>query len=256
MKRLKRLVFLTPFAVATASSADNGAITFASSPEQTSLVELYTSEGCSSCPPAENWLRGVSKSTRLWRDFVPVVFHVDYWDYLGWRDPWGDKANSERQRSYAALWASKSIYTPEFVINGREWRGWPTSDGLPMAAANKVGILKVSSRDTNEWKVTFTPAVPANVRHEVHAALLISGGSSRVRAGENRGRELRHDFVVKKLVSAALIQEENSETGSFILAIEDSEPAGDRALAVWVAQSGHLEALQTTGGPITARLAK
>ena len=63
-------------------------VTFASTARQTSLLELYTSEGCSSCPPAEAWLSGLKDNPGLWRDFVPVAFHVDYWNYLGWRDKW------------------------------------------------------------------------------------------------------------------------------------------------------------------------
>src|SRR5687768_10063986 len=76
-------------------------IQFQSGPNRTALLELYTSEGCSSCPPAEAWLSRVKSDARLWKEFVPVAFHVDYWDYLGWRDPFGMANYSERQRAYA-----------------------------------------------------------------------------------------------------------------------------------------------------------
>src|SRR5690348_8781739 len=71
---------------------------FESGDTQTPLLELYTSEGCSSCPPAEAWLSQLKKSPKLWKDFVPVSFHVDYWDYLGWKDPFAMKAYSRRQQ--------------------------------------------------------------------------------------------------------------------------------------------------------------
>jgi len=65
----------------------------------------------------------------LWKDFVPVAFHVDYWNNLGWTDVWSDARFSERQRAYAQHWRSENIYTPEFVLNGREWHNWFTGKG-------------------------------------------------------------------------------------------------------------------------------
>src|SRR5262249_27401056 len=104
------------------SEAQTNTISFQSSEVQTALVELYTSEGCSSCPPAEAWLSRLKDDSALWKNFVPVAFHVDYWDYLGWRDPWAATSFSERQRSYADSWSAVSVYTPGFVLNGKEWR--------------------------------------------------------------------------------------------------------------------------------------
>ena len=109
--------------IAATLAASRGAtaqdVMFQSPDHQSALLELYTSEGCSSCPPAENWLSRLKTSPRLWREFVPVAFHVDYWDYLGWRDPWGAKEFSNRQRAYAKTWGSETIYTPELRL---EWK--------------------------------------------------------------------------------------------------------------------------------------
>src|SRR5262252_2023521 len=109
-------------------------IHFQSGTNRTALIELYTSEGCSSCPPAEEWLSKLKAHPRLWIDLVPAAFHVDYWDYLGWRDPFGAAAYSDRQRTYAAEWKSRSIYTPGFVLDGKEFRGWFKPDKLPQAS--------------------------------------------------------------------------------------------------------------------------
>jgi len=98
--------------------AENEPIVCQSSERQTALLELYTSEGCSSCPPAERWLSEQKDSLGLWKNFVPLAFHVDYWNSLGWRDPWSSAQASQRQKAYAQLWQSESIYTPEFVLNG------------------------------------------------------------------------------------------------------------------------------------------
>src|SRR5262245_2566606 len=133
-------------------------LTFRSDEKQTTLLELYTSEGCSSCPSAESWLGRLKTDQTLWKAVVPVAFHVDYWDYLGWRDPWAAKSFSERQRSYAAAWSAASVYTPGFVLNGKEWRAWSSQKAPPQSHNESVGVLKVSSTDTEHWLVSFAPA--------------------------------------------------------------------------------------------------
>ena len=144
--------------------------------EQVSLLELYTSEGCSSCPPAEAWFTGLRKSPQLWRNFVPVAFHVDYWDSLGWKDPFGSKAYSERQHDHAQHWRNQSIYTPGFVLNGKEWRGWFNRETLPSTTSNRrVGMLRAQSLDGHAWTLEFHAAdPPAHGGFEFHTALLRS----------------------------------------------------------------------------------
>src|SRR4051812_18096726 len=99
-------------------------VKFQSGPAQVALVELYTSEGCSSCPAAEKWLAELRGDAGLWTRFVPVAFHVNYWDHLGWRDVLATKQFTQRQYSYAETWSSGSVYTPCVVRNGAEldWR--------------------------------------------------------------------------------------------------------------------------------------
>jgi hypothetical protein len=173
--------------VLCASAADR---TFASTPTRTHLLELYTSEGCSSCPPAEKWISELRAHPRLWKDFVPVAFHVDYWDRLGWKDRFAKPAFTARQHSYAQLWRSGSVYTPAFVLNGREWR----ERSVPSASNEKPGVLTVSIAGNRTLVATFRPERRfATV--ELHVALLGLELQTRVRAGENRGRELRHEFV-------------------------------------------------------------
>src|SRR6266568_5239394 len=197
-------------------NAQNTPLTFQSSGKQTALIELYTSEGCSSCPPAETWLSRLKESPGLWKDFVPLAFHVDYWDYLGWGDPWANKSFSDRQRAYAKQWRSDSIYTPGFVLDGKEWRDWSGRKDGPKSAGVKAGVLTVSASDTNRWQVSFAPANTDGADYEVHAALLAGGLSSNVKAGENRGRLLRHDFVVLTLVKASLAYNGSLAQGEFL----------------------------------------
>ena len=134
-----RLFLLGLFAAVAAHAAP---LEFQSREQQTSLLELYTSEGCSSCPPAESWLSQLKAKTGLWSDFVPVAFHVDYWDSLGWRDKWASPQFTERQRAYAAASASANVYTPEFVLNGAEWRNWFGLKGAPGLSGTKLASSK------------------------------------------------------------------------------------------------------------------
>jgi hypothetical protein len=234
-------------AVLAGVAADAVPIQFQSPERQVPLVELYTSEGCSSCPPAESWLSGLKEKPGLWSEFVPVAFHVDYWNSLGWRDPWSSKLYSDRQRDYAAAWGSENIYTPEFVLNGKEWHNWFDLRGAPGVSSTKTGILKVVSEDTNHWEVSFIPAAGGTTGFDVNAALLISGVGSDVKAGENTGRHLKHDFVVLKLASQPLIRQNAGFQGAFVLPTQEEKLEGRLALAVWVSRRGHPEPVQAVG---------
>jgi len=229
---------------------DKEAIAFQSSSQQTALLELYTSEGCSSCPPAEKWLGRLTGSPKLWRDFVPVAFHVDYWDYLGWRDAWGKVEFSKRQREYASAWRSDSIYTPEFVLNGREWRSWAGQDS-PTTSTNHVGVITVTSTDTNHWLIRFSPTTNVKRIYEAHLAWLISGVNSNVQAGENRGRKLEHDFIVLNLTHSPM----RGAGEKVQCELSSPMPVGQTnrrvAVAVWVTEPGRLGSIQATGGGVT-----
>jgi hypothetical protein len=223
-------------------------IVFQSPQRQTALVELYTSEGCSSCPPAESWLSQLKEKSGLWRDFVPVAFHVDYWDYLGWRDKWASKKFSDRQRDYATSWGSDSVYTPGFVLNGKEWRNWFGLRGPPTEATIRAGVLRVVSEDANHWLVSFVPASSGTSNYEVHAALLVSGMSSEVKHGENAGRHLLHDFAAQTLTTQALTLQSGGLQSAFIIDTKQNRTEGRLALAFWATRSGHLEPIQAVGG--------
>src|SRR6266480_7047743 len=119
---MKSIIILTVTASLALESARAGEQRFESGAQKTHLLELFTSEGCSSCPPAEAWLSKLKAQPRLWKDFVPLAFHVDYWDHLGWRDPFAAKEWTARQHQYSASWKSESVYTPGFVLDGREWQ--------------------------------------------------------------------------------------------------------------------------------------
>ena len=244
---LKSLLCL-PLIGAMTTKAQPAAIQFQSGPARTALLELYTSEGCSSCPPTEAWLSALQDSPRLWKDFAPVVFHVDYWNYLGWKDAWSDVGFSDRQRSYAQLWQSENIYTPALVLNGKEWHNWFTGKNGPKSDGEGAGMLAVTATATNRWRVRFVPEKPADAPYEIHAALLAGGIVSDVNAGENKGRRLNHDIAVVTLVHIGLTTGNGVANGKFILNPHDAGAGKTLALTVWVTRAGQLEPLQATGG--------
>lgn len=210
------------------------------------LVELFTSEGCSSCPPAERWLGALRDKPGLWRDFVPAAWHVNYWDRLGWRDVYASKSNTERQYAYARAWGSGSVYTPCVVNNGAEWN-WrdaltPSSDATP-------GNLMVTLTDDGNGAVEFVPMKQSASAYEIHLALLGNGITSQVRAGENAGRALHHEFVVLAMDSAVLAETAPLKFTAVLLLPKNSAlHAPQRALAAWVSRRGEVAPVQATGG--------
>jgi hypothetical protein len=229
-------------------AANAAPVAFQSSEHQTTLLELYTSEGCSSCPPAESWLNMLKSSSGLWSDFVPVAFHVDYWNNPAWSDKFSSEQYSTRQRDYAQVWSAENIYTPEFVLSGKEWRNWFGFRGTPAASALKTGVLQVSSDDGKHWQADFVPAENGTVDYEVTAALLVSETSSDVKGGENAGRHLNHDFAALSLITRPLASQTNGFHGKFVIDDNPKGITGHFALAAWVTRSGQLEPLQATGG--------
>ena len=215
------------------------AATFDSGETQVTLLELYTSEGCSSCPPAEARLARLRDDPGLWKLVVPVAFHVDYWDNLGWPDRFASRAFTRRQYDYAAFWRSGSVYTPAFVQNGREGAGGPAPSGKP-------GRLRADVSANGTVSVTFLPtALPAGGL-VVEAAPLANGVTSDVRRGENAGHKLNHEFVALDLIHANL--EKRGDAWVATLALPTTSLAGASAVAVWVHPADSPTALQAAGG--------
>ncbi|OUS29811.1 hypothetical protein A9Q99_08055 [Gammaproteobacteria bacterium 45_16_T64] len=181
---------------------------FTSGERQVVLLELFTSEGCSSCPPADKWISTLKTTPGLWEDFVPVAFHVDYWDWIGWKDRYAEPEFSARQRRYKDLGFARSVYTPGFFLGGEEWKGWFKGTPPNWHSLKKVGPLALSIEDKGVIDVVFSPRFDAlNIRQvsdtgkapetlQLHIALLGFDEQSPIRDGENTGKNLVHDFVV------------------------------------------------------------
>jgi hypothetical protein len=157
------------------------------------LVELFTSEGCSSCPPADRLLESLDPQA------IVLSEHVDYWDRLGWRDPYSAHANTQRQETYARGFGINGPYTPQMVIDGAaEFVGNDSRRALDEISRartrEKIGVHL--SRTPAGVQVQIDPAAKSA---EVWLALADDSGSSQVTAGENRGRQLHHVAILRSL---------------------------------------------------------
>ena len=240
MKRMAFLLFLLiPLSLFAAP------LHLESGVQQKTLVELYTSEGCSSCPPAEEYLNKFKKSNDLWKKIIPVAFHVNYWDYLGWQDRYARPLFGHRQSQYARLKRVSTVYTPAFIVNGEGWRpGFFSSD--ISGASHKSGKLVVDITG-KMLQAHFNPAVAKSTPLNLNVAILGMGLSDYIERGENQGRLAQHEFVAVGFTSQA------SENGNWkmILPKRHYKKAKEHAIAVWVSTKDNPTPLQAVGGNLS-----
>jgi hypothetical protein len=170
------------------------------------LVELYTSEGCDSCPPADRWLSEAGAAALRSGRAVPLALHVDYWDYLGWRDRYASPQFSARQRASVQRAGSRVVYTPQVQVNGRDFRRWGDRAAFERGLADASGparariALAAERAADGTWTIAVDAEAPASPPRGagLYLAVYENGIVSDVRTGENRGARLRHDFVVRE----------------------------------------------------------
>ena len=187
---------------------------------RTPVIELYTSEGCNSCPPADRWL---SRLTTNSPDAVMLAFHVDYWDRLGWKDRFASPAYTQRQQQTHATSGARFSYTPQVIVDGQDrpdWSHWALpSSALSDRTAPSVDI--VLTREGERYAATVTPRSEAPARLAAYWAWTEDGHSSAVKAGENEGVTLHHDRVVRDYRSVAPWR---SDRGATLLHYESAPP--------------------------------
>ncbi|MGS2724227.1 DUF1223 domain-containing protein [Porticoccus sp. GXU_MW_L64] len=233
---LKTILAALAIAFASVSNAET---TYQSGNQQVQLLELYTSEGCSSCPPADHWLSRQQQHPGLWQQFVPVAFHVAYWDWIGWQDPFASEQFDKRQRNYARSGAVGNVYTPGFLLNGHEWRGFFQHERtLPKALQKDVGNLQLTV-DGKEFQARFD----GKSGQRLNIAILGMELSSRVTKGENRNKTLEHDFVVVGFGSYNAKQ--GSWSGRLPMIMNEARRYG---IAAWVTDGKSQQPVQALGG--------
>lgn len=202
------------FALAVAAFAMSGPAlalqcSIASGPQTTALVELYTSEGCDSCPPADRWLQDLAGRGFGPSRVVPLSLHVTYWDYIGWKDSYAQQRFSDRQHKLAQVMRARIVYTPQVLLQGRDFRSWHGAEFEAAVAA--INARPPGARIALDLETgrpdTFGVRARAELldrSQEADAALYLASYEnklvSQVSAGENRGRSLAHDYVVLEWV--------------------------------------------------------
>jgi len=219
---------------------------FISGDRRVALIELYTSEGCSSCPPADRWVSRLKTNPALWTKFAPVAFHVDYWDQIGWRDRFARADYGDRQRRYAAESGTRAVYTPGVFRNGKEWHGWRTGTAPILQPSSTVGELSIRI-DRHQIAALFYPTEMHREELQLHIVVLGMNLETRVRAGENKGRSLRHDFVVLGMTSVSLTRSGAAYRVTTGLPETENE-ADSRALVAWVSETTSQAPIQSVGG--------
>lgn len=239
LQSLQKSALVCLMLLSTSVQADE-TITFASGQQQIILIELYTSEGCSSCPPADAWLTKLKNDPRLWNQLIPIAFHVDYWDYIGWKDPFAKPAHSLRQRQHLIEANADSVYTPQFMIAGKEWQRFFFSDSFPVDQNMKAGILKAV---INGEKLSVSYEAE-HLALDFNIAILGFDLHSEVKKGENAGRLLQHNFVV---LDHQIIQSDNNQV-ELNLNNKDSLRDHNYGIVIWVSKQNSLIPIQAVGG--------
>lgn len=246
-----RVLMLTSLISLSAYAGES--IEVSSGDRQTAVVELYTSEGCSSCPPADRWLSRLIEAPKDEVNVLALAFHVDYWDYLGWKDRFSSAEYTRRQRHLGANNQQRTIYTPEFFVNGMEARGASNIlDKIQQANQRKAPLelkLTVSREDTGLLLELHSPGDRSTVGQIHHRYLVYENNlSTDVKRGENSGETLKHQQVVRYMSKTQNLQQNNQHR----IAIEPDWNPQNIGVAVLVTSPGDRDYLQALHTPVAS----
>lgn len=204
---------LVSFITATANAASPNSCSASSPAHRAALVELYTSEGCNSCPPADNWLSQLDHARKT-NTIVPLALHVDYWDNFAWKDRFAQPTFTDRQQRLTSTGGGHVVYTPEVFVGGQELRSW-SSDASFQSRIDKLNAeapladIHIDAQAPANGKVAFSAAyqarstLPADA--VAYAAVYEDRLQSDVKGGENSGVTLHHDRVVRRWIGPVRI---------------------------------------------------
>jgi hypothetical protein len=191
------LAVLVYLPLTQAANAQPGSCKANSSATMARVIELYTSEGCSSCPQADHWLSRMASDIEVRPDAVALAFHVDYWDRLGWKDRFASAAYTARQSQQQASNGARFSYTPQVVMDGKDQKDW-INTRLPLKAAAPAQAQISLTREGNQFNANVAPVAGGPTRLAAYWAVTELNHVTSVKAGENEGVTLKHDFVVRE----------------------------------------------------------
>ena len=249
---LVSLIAGTPLTVMAANTCSK------TSPAHTiALLELYTSEGCDSCPAADKFVSNLAKTTSFNSDqLIPLSLHVDYWDYIGWKDVFAKPIFTQRQRNLAQLANTRSVYTPEFFIAGKELRDWRGDLSSTVARINSKtaqASIQISIDKLADNQLHFSLMGKSAQASNLHFALVEQSLVSKIMAGENRGATLQHDFVAREWGEPIALTAATANTQSRQLKVPSNAVRKNLSVVAFV-QSEKGEVLQALSLPLCAGL--
>jgi len=228
----------------------------ASGPQTVPLIELYTSEGCSSCPPADQWLSSLLRAPAVGQ-YSSLAWHIDYWDSLGWKDRFAQPQFAARQRALAAAASARVVYTPQVFISGRDFRGWSSPNqvqallakinSLPAQAELQLSMQRVSAQAL-QLTVSIRPLVQSPLVYYV--ALKENNLESQVSAGENRNAALHHDAVVRQWLGPFRLMPKGVTTAQHKINLQRDWKTSDLSVVVWVQRQENAEVIQSLSAAI------
>ena len=204
------------------------------------VVELFTSQGCSSCPPADRLLSAIAAEPAFAGKVVPLAYHVDYWNYIGWQDPFSSADWSTRQKQYAQAYDTNRIYTPQLVVNGTDEMTGSEERKVRSAIARALAEVPPVELDLSvektpgglRAKITASHAAALPRDADVLVALVENGLVTKVGRGENGGRTLKNDAVVRRLQKAFALAAAPGGRGTASVDLPTGEGAPGRKLGV------------------------
>lgn len=219
------------------------------------VLELFTSQGCSSCPPADRFLRELADDPKWGDRVIPLSFHVDYWNYLGWKDPFSKGAWTARQGDYVEAMGGATMYTPQIVIHGREdavgSRFQQVKQALEDQAHNPDAHLidvsvesLVRGKRSLRGEVKVSGRLPDTPSSYVLVGIAFQKGlSTDIRRGENAGKTLKNDFVVRNLEVLSQLQESTNLdlNKTFTIGLDKGIESDQLGLAVIVQNKQSME---------------
>ena len=226
------------------------------------LIELYTSEGCSSCPPADRWVSRFDRNGYNVDEVIPLSLHVDYWDHLGWKDRFASARFTERQRVLSNLAGSRAFYTPGIFLSLRELRNWDS------AAQFRQAVQKINAMPAvADIRLELDPVTPAQL--PIKARFTLKPGAiarqprafialyenkliTDVKAGENRNVSLHHDYVVREWIGPIELDGGAAEFRK-TLALDRAWNPRNLGVAAFIQDLSSREVLQATALPFCSR---
>lgn len=232
----------------------------ASGERRVALLELYTSEGCDSCPPVDRWVSGLPGRGYGGDRLAVLAFHVDYWDYLGWKDPFAQRRYSERQRQIAARSGSRVVYTPQLLLNGADYRRSYFGDDFSermaslQRAAPMAGIRLNLAVEAETLRVRVDSRVTEVSRRD-HAQTWLALSEMRlsndIRAGENRGKRLHHDFVVHDMTGPLQTGGDQLNSSDHRFRLQPAWKRNDLVVTAFVQDARRGEVMQAVTVPLS-----